>query len=96
MFDHRQWVNSRYFKACIKENGLISSRLGLAVSKKISKLAVIRNMLKRYVRESFRCHQQTNNCLDIIVLPKHESVVAKPEELRQDLKLLWKHCQNLQ
>lgn len=93
MFDHRQWVNSQYFKACIKENALNSSRLGLAVSKKISKLAVIRNMLKRHVRESFRCNHQPNFSLDIIVLPKHESVVAKPEELRQDLNLLWKRCQ---
>ncbi len=97
MFDHRLWANSKYFKACFKANELGASRLGLAVSKKISKLAVTRNMLKRHVRESFRCNHEININIniDIIVLPKRESVMAQPEELRQDLKILWKRCQKL-
>jgi len=85
-----------YFKACVKESGLDYSRLGLAVSKNISKLAVVRNSLKRHVRESFRCTKQVSTSLDIIVLPKHKSVKVESEELRQDLNLLWKRCQNLQ
>ena len=93
MFDQRQWASSRYFKACNKENGLDHSRLGLAISKKISKSAVVRNMLKRHIRESFRCNQKVIKGLDIIVLSKQESVMANSIELRQDLNLLWKRCQ---
>lgn len=47
-----------------------SARLGLAVSKKVSKSAVQRNRIKRVVRESFRKHSAALPVLDIVVMAR--------------------------
>lgn len=47
-----------------------SARLGLAVSRKVSKSAVQRNRIKRLVRESFRKHSAGLPPLDIVVMAR--------------------------
>ena len=47
-----------------------SARLGLAVSKKVSKSAVQRNRIKRVVRESFRKHCAALPVVDIVVMAR--------------------------
>jgi ribonuclease P protein component len=47
-----------------------SSRLGLAVSRKVSRSAVQRNRIKRVVRESFRKHTADLPALDIVVMAR--------------------------
>jgi ribonuclease P protein component len=47
-----------------------SARLGLAVSRKVSKSAVQRNRIKRLVRESFRKHSADLPALDIVVMAR--------------------------
>mgnify|MGYP000920414266 CR=1 FL=1 len=49
-----QRLACRHFHAEFRSNALASCRLGLAVSKRVSKRAVQRNRLKRLARESFR------------------------------------------
>lgn len=51
-----------------RPNDLARPRLGLAISRKVAKLAVARNRIKRIVRESFRRHQQELASLDCVVL----------------------------
>ena len=76
-----KWKNFRFKGKVIKENALKVSykdnclshpRLGIVVSKKISKSAVIRNKIKRILRESFRTSMIRNENLDIVL------IVTKP------------------
>lgn len=49
-------------------NSLPYPRLGIAISRKCTRSAVIRNRIKRVVRESFRIRKQDLGGLDIVVL----------------------------
>ena len=55
-------------KVSYKNNCLSHSRLGIVVSKRISKSAVIRNKIKRILRESFRTSMIRNENLDIVLI----------------------------
>ena len=46
------------------------SRLGLVISKKNAKKAVLRNRFKRIVRESFRANQKSLKNFDFVVLAR--------------------------
>ncbi|HJT51752.1 MAG TPA: ribonuclease P protein component [Nitrosospira sp.] len=50
-----------------KPNGLAHSRLGLIVARKIERLAVSRNKVKRLLREAFRTRQEDLAGLDLVV-----------------------------
>ena len=72
-----------------RPNGKEIARLGLAVPKRQIKNAVLRNRIKRLIRESFRYNQTRLAGLDIVVLVRAgASRVANPTFL-QDLDKLW-------
>ena len=48
-----------------------NSSLGLAISKKIHKRAVDRNLLKRLARETFRLNQDNLKGVDLVVMKKN-------------------------
>ncbi len=50
-----------------------NSTLGLAVSKKIHKRAVDRNLLKRLVRETFRLNQENLKGIELVVMTKNHA-----------------------
>jgi ribonuclease P protein component len=56
------------FLVIARKNGLDYARLGLIISKKWVKQAVVRNRLKRLARESFRKNQQLLKGMDVVVL----------------------------
>jgi ribonuclease P protein component len=58
------------FLVLARANRLNHARLGLAVSKKISRRAVDRNRIKRVIRESFRSHQHHLAGLDLVVVTR--------------------------
>lgn len=71
------------------------ARLGLAVSRRVSKRAVVRNRIKRVVRESFRRERAGLPALDILVIARSAAATADAPTLRGDLALLWRRLQSL-
>jgi ribonuclease P protein component len=48
-------------------NGLDTARLGLIVGRKVAKTAVLRNLVKRLVREAFRVLRPRLSCSDLVL-----------------------------
>ena len=78
-----------FFGILARPNDLDYARLGLAISRKIAKQAVLRNRVKRIIRESFRHHQAVLQGLDIIVMGRSKLVHADNPELFDALHNLW-------
>jgi len=68
------------------------ARLGLAISRKVSPKAVVRNRLKRLIREAFRQHQAELAALDFVVVGRPGMAALTPDELRA---ALYKHWEEL-
>ena len=60
----------------------IAPRLGLAIGRRVSPRAHVRNTLKRIARESFRAHIARLPIMDIVVVFRLESARASRSELR--------------
>ena len=71
------------------------SRLGIAVSKRIGN-AVVRNRIKRYLRETFRRHKAflLSSC-DFIAWPAADAAGAPLALCTQQFLLLLQRCQRL-
>lgn len=78
----------RFFAVYVTPNEKTIGRLGMAVSRKISPKAVVRNSIKRQVREAFRAHQQDLAGLDIVVVAQAAAGQNTPA-LRQTLERHW-------
>lgn len=64
-------VNTTYFILFYKNNFLNRSRVGLSVSKKISKFAVMRNLMKRQLRSFFYTKKiLLKDGLDLVIVVK--------------------------
>lgn len=75
--------------AQIKPNDRSVARLGLAVSRRVSKLAVERNRIKRVARDSFRRHRAALGAFDILLIANPPAALADNACLRADLEQLW-------
>lgn len=64
-------------------------RLGIAVSRKVSRRAVVRNRIKRCVRESFRHARGALPAADYVLVARPQAAGLTPEALRADLQRLW-------
>lgn len=71
------------------------ARLGLAVSRKVSKRAVERNRIKRVIRESFRGTSGTLPALDILVIARTAAAGTPNPVLHVDLGRAWQTLKTL-
>jgi ribonuclease P protein component len=82
-------LGGRCFSVRWRPNGLDHARLGLAISKRVSKRAVERNRIKRAVRESFRRARMQLPAVDLLVIA-NEAAAARPgTQLMAELEQLW-------
>ena len=65
-----------------------TSRLGIAVSKRVDKLSPGRNRIKRQVREYFRLHRASVPCADFVFVAKPPAAAASNDVLRGELEIL--------
>lgn len=79
----------RYFTVLARPNAQMLARLGLAISKKRVKLSVMRNRIKRLVRESFRLHQHRLAGLDCVVLAREDAPITDNAILLHALAQHW-------
>lgn len=61
----------------------------MAVSRKVAGSAVVRNRLRRIIREHFRLNQHELPAMDIVAMVKRDAVVAEAADLRQSLAKHW-------
>jgi len=64
-------------------------RLGVTVSRKVSRRAVDRNRIKRQIRESFRTHQAGLDGCDIVVTAQAGAAQVATDMLRKSLEKHW-------
>ena len=81
----------KFWKLIAIPSGQANSTIGLAISKKICKRAVDRNLFKRIARETFRQYQDDFDLLDFVVMIK-KMPNANNQELVSDLLSLLKNA----
>lgn len=77
-----------------RQNDLPYARLGMAISKRVVKTAVMRNRIKRIVRESFRHFQHQLAGMDIVVMCRDGVCQANNRELFESLNRHWKRVKD--
>ncbi len=96
VFGQRNLRGGRYFTLYHLSNDIGVHRLGLAVSRKVSRSAVRRNRIKRQVRESFRRFREDLAAdpeaggIDFVVVARPLAGGTGNSELRRDLDRLWR------
>ncbi|MDH5517026.1 MAG: ribonuclease P protein component [Gammaproteobacteria bacterium] len=89
VFNAAKKVSDRHLTVFYSANDLNQPRLGLAISKKVSKRAVDRNRIKRLARETFRLQQPDLQYSDCIVLARPSAVKVDNKELNASFNKLW-------
>lgn len=82
-------VSSTHFSMQFRANAQTGARLGMAVSRRVSKLAVVRNRIRRQIRESFRLTRNSLPAVDILVIARTQAATQPNPTLRAELEILW-------
>lgn len=88
-------LQARHFLLRWIETSGDAARLGLAVSRKVSKRAVERNRIKRIVRESFRAEREAMPPIDLLVIARTSAATIASPGLRADLGEAWRKLKAL-
>jgi ribonuclease P protein component len=83
-------AGGRCFHVRYRANDLVHARLGLAISKRVSKHAVERNRIKRLLRESFRRVRHQLPPIDIMIMAREQAAGLSGPELLAEIDQLWR------
>src|SRR3990167_6733198 len=81
----RQRSAGQYYVLYYRENPVGYPRLGVVVSRRNVRKAVMRNRAKRLARERFRYYQTKMGSVDLIFSAKPKAALGTKQELRQCL-----------
>lgn len=90
VYDNKVWAANKEFSCNCKPNDLGYPRVGLVVSKKVSKRAVDRNEIKRHIREWFRCNKALIGSVDLVVSARPPSNSLNSASIVRSLNDIWK------
>lgn len=92
VFDHQPFKSTdRFWTVLAVPNDKGYARLGVVMTKKRARRAVLRNRLKRLIRESFRYNYRLFQGVDLVVMARHDALAADNQSLRQSLERRWQH-----
>jgi len=86
VFASSQRSSDSQFTILACANGLQCPRLGFAIARSRIRSAVVRNRLKRIVREYFRTHRELFGAVDMVVMAQSRADVNDSEKLRASLR----------
>jgi ribonuclease P protein component len=93
VFQHGKKLVAPTFVLYLLPTSVPHPRLGLAVSKRVGK-AVIRNRIKRLLRELFRRHKALlQPACDVVFVARRGAAEAPFEEYSRQFLRLLRHCQ---
>lgn len=88
--ENRQRLSTRNFVAEFWQAPADIARLGMAVSRRVSKRAVVRNRIRRQIRESFRIQRSSLPNIDILLIARTQAATQDNAALRSDLSTIWR------
>ena len=78
-------VRTEYFSIFFLKSALSHYRIGITVSKKISKLAVVRNKIKRRIVAIINSDFDKKVVLDMIIIPNKKILDLTYDEIKKQL-----------
>jgi len=94
VYKSKQWGGSKHYTFNVLSQDDVSDNLGhgvlgATVSKKVSKLAVDRNRIKRQIRDYYRLHQHDIDNAHLVITAKPSCNKASDAERYESLDELW-------
>jgi ribonuclease P protein component len=83
-------LSLKHFQCEYRPNTAQTARLGMAVSRRVSKLAVVRNRIRRRIRESFRLRRAGLPACDVLIVARVSTAQLDNAGLRAELDQLWR------
>lgn len=93
-----RFINNKFLYVKLIKNNKDSCRFGIIVSKKISKKAVVRNKIKRQIREIIRKNIPfiiNQEQLDLIIIAKKEITEKSFTQIEEDINQTLKNVKQL-
>jgi ribonuclease P protein component len=88
VFNFRKRFSSQYLVMHYQPNSLKRARLGLVVGKKVAKLSVSRNYMRRVLREFFRMNQHEICHVDLIIRVQKKFGKVDFIQIKQEFNLI--------
>lgn len=88
VFNFRKRISATTLVIHYRNNPQLHPRLGLVVSKKVAKLSVDRNYMRRVLRELFRRNKVNLGNLDLVIRPQKPFSSKNYNEIAQEFDML--------